>query len=147
MAKTRSGGATATADDVAKKKRAREDRVLFVVGINVTLYAVCYQLQRPIEPYLVDRLGADRPGSDAAASYAKLQSFFSLIQTVGSPVVGLLLVGLALFFSRTFCRRQKPLDGGQYGPRNSRSGPRNQSDTSGSDSRHGPRNHTDTCRE
>ena len=39
----------------------------------------------------MDRLGADRPGSDAAANYAKLQSFFSLVQTVGSPVVGLLL--------------------------------------------------------
>ena len=71
--------------------RRREGRVLTVVSVNIVLYAVCYQLQRPIEPYLVDRLGAGRPGSDAAANYAWLQSFFNLVQTVGAPVVGRLL--------------------------------------------------------
>ena len=42
----------------------------------------CYQLQRPLEPYLVEKLGAGQPDSDAAASYGWLQSFFAAIQTV-----------------------------------------------------------------
>jgi OCT family organic cation transporter-like MFS transporter 18 len=62
-----------------------------IVYLNVALYATCYQLQRPIEPYLVERLGAGRPGCDAAASYAALQSFFSAVQTVGNFVVGILV--------------------------------------------------------
>lgn len=88
----------------AKHGQPTEARVLLVVGVNVVLYALCYQLQRPIEPYLVDRLGADRPGSDAAANYARLQSFFSLVQTVGSPLVGYLLdvVGSRNAFAAVF---------------------------------------------
>lgn len=90
--KTRPGGAaTGATPDVEAAKKSREHKVMVVVSVNIVLYAMCYAIQRPVEPYLVDRLGADRPGSDAAANYAKLQSFFSLVQTVGSPVVGLLL--------------------------------------------------------
>ena len=48
----------------------------------VVLYALCYQLQAPLEPYLVETLVRD--DQDASAAYARLQSFFSLVQLVGS---------------------------------------------------------------
>mmetsp|Transcript_12804 Transcript_12804/g.38412 ORF Transcript_12804/g.38412 Transcript_12804/m.38412 type:complete len:429 (-) Transcript_12804:1897-3183(-) len=60
-------------------------RGVWLVYLNVVLYALCYQLQRPIEPFLVKRLGASNVG------YGSLQSFFSAVQTVGAPVVGVLL--------------------------------------------------------
>ncbi|KAJ1454230.1 major facilitator superfamily domain-containing protein [Pelagophyceae sp. CCMP2097] len=52
------------------------------VYVNMILYATCYQLQRPVEPFLVKQLGAD----DAA--YGRLQSWFSLLNAVGAPIVG-----------------------------------------------------------
>ena len=74
--------------------------VMPIVYTNIVLYALCYQLQRPIEPFLVDRLIKQRQEdidivdvdeSDVMASYGRLQSFFSFIQTLGSPFVGFLL--------------------------------------------------------
>ena len=71
--------------------------VMPIVYINIILYALCYQLQRPIEPFLVDRLvkqqklNVDVGEGDIMASYGRLQSFFSLLQTFGSPFVGFLL--------------------------------------------------------
>jgi OCT family organic cation transporter-like MFS transporter 18 len=73
-----------------------------VTYINIILYAVSYQLQRPVEPFLVRSLIHERRQSDDANSntteestanqtYGRLTSFFSLIQTVGSPLVGILL--------------------------------------------------------
>jgi OCT family organic cation transporter-like MFS transporter 18 len=61
-------------------------------------------LQAPLEPYLVDRLLKSDGGSDgskeaAAASYAQLQSFFSLVQILGSLVVGFLLDKLGIRFA------------------------------------------------
>lgn len=67
----------------------RWTRSLVVVYVNICLYALCFQLQRPIEPFLVEKLGAK--GSNAAMSYGALQSFFSLMQTAGSLCMGLLL--------------------------------------------------------
>lgn len=58
---------------------------LFIVYLNVALYATCYQIQRPLEPFLVDKL---MKTSDSADEYAKLQSFFSIVQTVGSLLTG-----------------------------------------------------------
>mmetsp|Transcript_48059 Transcript_48059/g.145127 ORF Transcript_48059/g.145127 Transcript_48059/m.145127 type:complete len:511 (-) Transcript_48059:400-1932(-) len=85
--------------------------ILWITYLNVALYALCYQLQRPVEPYLVQTLtspdhGKDGESSSAASSfvplafllgstpataYGRLQSFFSLVQTFGSPLVGILL--------------------------------------------------------
>ncbi|KAL3772873.1 hypothetical protein ACHAW5_002138 [Stephanodiscus triporus] len=71
-----------------------------VTYLNIVLYAVSYQLQRPVEPYLVRSLIRNNGGeeglsegeeSSANATYGKLTSFFSLIQTIGSPLVGILL--------------------------------------------------------
>jgi MFS family permease len=78
-----------------------------VTYLNIVLYAVSYQLQRPVEPYLVRSLiqnnngggGGGRGGpssegdaeSSANATYGRLTSFFSFVQTIGSPLVGMLL--------------------------------------------------------
>lgn len=68
--------------------------------LNIVLYAVSYQLQRPVEPYLVrsllhsDASNANHSADEESAAnrtYGRLTSFFSLIQTVGSPLVGTLL--------------------------------------------------------
>lgn len=52
-----------------------------IVYLNVVLYATCYQIQRPLEPYMVDKLNLNTE-TDSADEYAKLQSFFSIVQVV-----------------------------------------------------------------
>ena len=74
---------------------------LTVVYALVVLYALCYQLQSPLEPFLVEKFVK---GEDAASSYARLVSFFSFMQIVGSFVVGYLLdvIGLRAMFALNF---------------------------------------------
>ena len=77
-------------------KRRSATVALWITYINIVLYALCYQLQRPVEPFLVAKLtksadGDDATTDDAAIMYGRVQSFFSAIQTVGSPLVGILL--------------------------------------------------------
>ena len=73
---------------------------LNVVYALVVLYALCYQLQSPLEPFLVDTLVK----GEAAATYARLVSFFSLVQMVGSMLVGFMLdhIGLRGMFAINF---------------------------------------------
>ena len=60
-----------------------------IIYLNIMLYATCFQLQRPLEPFMIQNLQSGASDSDAIAlEYAKLQSFFSLIQTFGSLIVG-----------------------------------------------------------
>ncbi len=75
-----------------------ETKTLLIIYINVALYATCFQLQRPLEPFLVERLlktadgggvAANATSTAAASEYARLQSFFSAVQTVGSLASGL----------------------------------------------------------
>jgi MFS family permease len=75
-----------------------QNRILFITYLNIVLYAVCYQLQRPVEPFLVQQLVKGGSESDVTRTYGQLQSFFSAIQTIGSPLVGILLdrVGVRL---------------------------------------------------
>jgi len=61
-------------------------RTLVITYINIVLYALCYQFQRPIEPFLVEKLGGK--DQDAKQAYGQVQSFYSIIQTIGSPVMG-----------------------------------------------------------
>ena len=74
-----------------------ESAVLWVTYLNIVLYALCYQLQRPVEPFLIKSLTeqAAGDGDDSAdsvsRSYGNLQSFFNTAQTLGSPLVGILL--------------------------------------------------------
>lgn len=62
---------------------------LVVIYLNIFLYALCYQMQRPLEPFLVDRL-VGKEGS-SANEYARLQSFFFIVQTLGSLFIGRLI--------------------------------------------------------
>ena len=39
-----------------------------LIYILVALYAICYQLQRPIEPFLVDRLIHNKDSSSSSSS-------------------------------------------------------------------------------
>jgi OCT family organic cation transporter-like MFS transporter 18 len=68
------------------------DRALWVTYINITLYALCYQLQSPVEPFLIKSLSEKAGHADnVSQTYGNLQAFFSTIQTIGSPLVGILL--------------------------------------------------------
>ena len=58
---------------------------MLLVYINVMLYATCYQIQRPLEPYMVAKIGLI---GDSSAEYANLQSFFQLMQTFGALIAG-----------------------------------------------------------
>jgi MFS family permease len=65
---------------------------LYVTYVNIVLYALCFQLQRPIEPFLVQQLSKNAASvSEVTRTYGQLQSFFSIIQTLGSPLAGILL--------------------------------------------------------
>lgn len=79
---------------------AANTRALYITYVNIALYAVCYQLQLPVEPFLVQSLSKNKVNDSAlvARRYGQLQAFFSAIQTIGSPLVGLLLdrIGIRL---------------------------------------------------
>lgn len=84
----------AAKDDAVPSEGAveRSDRIaLLVTYINIVLYAVCFQLQRPVEPFLVKLLSEEGDSTEVARTYGQLQSFFNAVQTIGSPVVGILL--------------------------------------------------------
>ena len=70
----------------------------------VVMYAICYQLQAPLEPFLVDRLKGASSFEDAGQAYAQLRSFFNFVQMIGSLIVGHLLdrVGLRAMFALNF---------------------------------------------
>lgn len=78
--------------DKAEQDPSNTNLVLYVTYVNIVLYALCYQLQRPVEPFLVKSLTESHGDPDEVSiMYSRLQSFFSAIQTVGSPLVGILL--------------------------------------------------------
>ena len=67
----------------------KRDYTLYIIYINIILLAICYQLQKPIEPYLIEKLnGNNSTKEEAIQGYAKLQSFFSVVQMIGSLVAG-----------------------------------------------------------
>ena len=76
------------------------DAILWITYINIVLYALCYQLQRPVEPYLIQSLSEQEEQAEGLLpsgtssvnqTYGNLQSFFSFCQMFGSPLVGILL--------------------------------------------------------
>lgn len=71
--------------------RTDDSIALYVTYINIVLYALCFQLQRPVEPFLVKRLSSSGVSDEVARTYGQLQSFFSFIQTLGSPIIGICL--------------------------------------------------------
>jgi len=70
-----------------------------VTYANIILYAISYQLQRPVEPFLVRSLIHNNQNNTSNTNeeessnqtYGRLTSFFSFIQTIGSPLIGILL--------------------------------------------------------
>ncbi len=66
------------------------DTTVGLVLLNVVLYAFAYQLQRPVEPFLIKSL-SDGDAKTVAKTYGRLQSFFQAAQTIGSFIVGALL--------------------------------------------------------
>ena len=74
---------------------------LFVVYLLIVNYAMCYQLQQPLEPFLVSQLVK---GDDATAAFARQKSFFALVQLVGSLLVGYLIdkLGVRAMFMANF---------------------------------------------
>ncbi|KAK3283158.1 hypothetical protein CYMTET_9134 [Cymbomonas tetramitiformis] len=55
---------------------------LWIVYINIMLYAMCYQMQVPVLPYLTKRLGSDTQG------YGNLQMGFGVVQFFGGLLAG-----------------------------------------------------------
>jgi hypothetical protein len=76
---------------------------LYVLYLNIVLYALCFQLQLPLEPFVVDKF--INGSADGDAAYTQLQSWFGVIQLVGSLVVGFLLdrFGVRGAFFVNFC--------------------------------------------
>jgi MFS family permease len=62
---------------------------LLVIDLVVVVYALAYQLQAPLEPFLVKRLTA--ASADWKAQYSSLQSFFGLVQAAGALLCGALI--------------------------------------------------------
>ena len=63
----------------------------WLIYVLIVLYALCYQLQRPLEPFLVDKLVTNGGADEAAVAYSKVTSFFSVMQGVGSLCMGSIL--------------------------------------------------------
>ena len=63
---------------------ASPDKVVPLVGVhlNVASYAFCYWLTRPVEPFLLEKLGG------SAQSFGLLQSWFSFLMLLGGPFIG-----------------------------------------------------------
>lgn len=64
---------------------------LYLVYGLVVFYALCYQLQAPLEPFLVERLVGKDNALEASVSYGRLQSLFSGIQMFASLMFGHIL--------------------------------------------------------
>ena len=76
----------------SNKSKVGTNLVLWVTYVNIVLYALSYQLQTPVEPFLIKKLSEAAGGAeDVNQTYGNLQSFFQTIQTIGSPIVGIIL--------------------------------------------------------
>lgn len=83
------------------EKSNNASTILLITYLNLALYALCYQLQSPVEPFLVKSLVDKNSSSDGSSvnvsrAYGNLQSCFQTIQTIGSPLVGILLDRLGI---------------------------------------------------
>lgn len=64
-------------------------KFLLLIDLLIVVYALAYQLQAPLEPFLVKRLTA--ASADWKAQYSSLQSFFGLVQAAGALLCGALI--------------------------------------------------------
>ena len=63
-------------------------RLLLLVDLVVVLYALAYQLQSPLEPFLVKKLTA---ASSWKTQYSALQTWFGFVQAAGALLCGALI--------------------------------------------------------
>ncbi len=78
--------------DEDQPKSTTNHTVLWITYLNIVLYALSYQLQTPVEPYLVKRLSEEAGDAENVNQmYGNLQSTFQTIQMIGSPIVGIIL--------------------------------------------------------
>jgi hypothetical protein len=56
---------------------------LLVIYMLVVLYAACFQMQSPAEPFLVEKLVGNETNGEWESAYGRLNSFFSFWQFVG----------------------------------------------------------------
>ena len=83
--------------DAPSDSSSKNELALWITYINIVLYALCFQLQRPVEPFLVKSLSEEQDDPTAVSlAYGRLESFFSTIQTFGSPLVGVILDRLGI---------------------------------------------------
>lgn len=98
----RDGSVVGSRDKNYKENKTNNDTtdtVMWITYANIVLYALSYQLQRPVEPYLIQSLTEKEESEGLLSSssssvnqtYGNLQSFFSFCQMFGSPLVGILL--------------------------------------------------------
>lgn len=69
-------------------KAAHIDLSLAIVLVNVALYAICFQAQLPVQPYLLKSLSLS---GDAAVAWGTFKSWGGALQVVGSLIAGLLV--------------------------------------------------------
>lgn len=69
-------------DLVMAKHVTISNTTLYIVYLNVVLYATCYQLQRPIEPFMVEKLGLNAGGSASDAQVLLLSVIKCVISSV-----------------------------------------------------------------
>ncbi len=107
MAKSKQTGGTELSLPVPSVKTARPRQWFSIVSVYllIVLYATCYQLQRPVEPFLVDKLAEGMGKEESARAYSQLQAFAGLLQWGGSLAIGYVLdrfgvrVGFVLNFA------------------------------------------------
>jgi MFS family permease len=69
-----------------------DSTVLWITYLNIVLFGLCFQLQRPVEPFPIKSLTEKMGDSDSVSRiYGNLQSLFNTVQMLGSPFVGILL--------------------------------------------------------
>lgn len=89
-----------TSSGDGKPKSTINNVVLWVTYLNIVLYALSYQLQTPVEPFLIKKLSEEAGDPDGVIeTYGNLQSFFQAIQTIGSPLVGIILDRIGLRYT------------------------------------------------
>lgn len=91
---------TNTAAEKKGKHVVSSTTILWVTYLNVALYALSYQLQTPVEPFLIKKLSEEAGDSEGInQTYGNLQSFFQTVQMLGSPLIGLALDRFGIRFT------------------------------------------------
>eukprot|EP00933_Yihiella_yeosuensis_P044943 TRINITY_DN4023_c2_g1_i2.p1 TRINITY_DN4023_c2_g1~~TRINITY_DN4023_c2_g1_i2.p1 ORF type:complete len:436 (-),score=57.78 TRINITY_DN4023_c2_g1_i2:177-1484(-) len=93
-----------SADSEMTTSAANKQKLIFLIYLLVVLYALCYQLQSPLEPFLIEKLVGKDKGSEVAVAYGRLQSVHNVVQSFCALGFGYLLdrAGLRVGFIVNF---------------------------------------------